>query len=486
MLALPEKKKRKTEQKKDSSRLQCGYFMPKKNRLCAMTRRADQKYCSEHMIYDTESEKNEGNGEKSVQTDIRVPCPYDGNHTVWSKSLKKHMKKCNAKPVVRHEVWFVEDINCSLRSELYNEEQNEVDQSNAATEKASQSPDSKSEEDSFKKYLSIVQNTHFEPLQFKISEHIGLHERLEIASRQKHAKQQSSLIGNLRDANLLSSNNFFVEFGCGKGELSRFVNLCILEDAKAAQDKSKESVPESTHYGYGFIDRGVNRMKMDQKILKDSRESNTSIIPRIQRTRIDIKDLDLNAFIDKAQPEKVVGISKHLCGAATDLTLKSLLNSTLLNEDSSKFGGLLIAMCCRHVCSYDQLLPQSREFLAERGFGTASAFSALQRMVSWAVCGKGSSKGNGKQAEEDGSENDEEIDENTNSKTPEDDPVENSNLTFEEREELGIIARRLIDESRVYALKSILKDNYDIEMFWYVPRDVTLENVCLFVAPKAN
>ena len=38
------------------------------------------------------------------------------------------------------------------------------------------------------------------------------------------------------------------------------------------------------------------------------------------------------------------------------------------------------------------------------------------------------------------------------------------------REEIGLKARRLIDESRVHALKSILNDKYKVEIFWYVQK----------------
>ena len=43
-------------------------------------------------------------------------------------------------------------------------------------------------------------------------------------------------------------------------------------------------------------------------------------------------------------------------------------------------------------------------------------------------------------------------------------------LNTHQREEIGLKARRLIDESRVHALKSILNDKYKVEIFWYVQK----------------
>ncbi|ABN67518.2 predicted protein [Scheffersomyces stipitis CBS 6054] len=418
--------------------------MIKKNRRCAMRRKGSQKYCSEHIIYNESS--SIVNTDTKLSEDERVPCPLDGKHTVWKKNLAVHLKKCNAKPVERTEEWFSKDINVKLKNSL------------GETEDITRSEDKTlDEKDLYSKYIPIIEGINFEPLQYRISEHSGLQQRLNEVLIQKHALQQSSLIGNIKDAKLLSPNNTFVEFGCGKAELSRFVNLCLLDDLK--QKVNNEVTLEN--YGYGFIDRGVNRMKMDKKILKDCLDSPIEITPRIQRTRIDIKDLDLDKFINKLQPSKIVAISKHLCGAATDLTLKSLLNSSLLSDNRDKFGGLLIAMCCRHVCSYDQLLPKSREYLAEKGFKTPDSFRILKKMVSWAVCSKKEHAKNVERLEA------EHI----------------SQLDYSSRERLGFVARRLIDESRVYALKSMLS-GFEVKMFWYVEKDVTLENVCLYVGQE--
>ena len=48
-------------------------------------------------------------------------------------------------------------------------------------------------------------------------------DRIEQSHEGKHAVQQASLVGHMERAGLLERGNVFVEFGAGKGELSRYV-----------------------------------------------------------------------------------------------------------------------------------------------------------------------------------------------------------------------------------------------------------------------
>lgn len=387
----------------------CEYVLPKKNRRCKMMRKKDVKYCSEHMIYDEKFQSE------------RIPCPLNPNHSIWKKELEQHLLKCNNRPKEATESWF--DLNCNIdlkgatKFELEHEEEND---------------------ELMKKYITVLEELDYNPLEFKVFHHDGLKSRLDEKTNQKHPIQQNSLIANLKNRQLLNESFFYLEFGCGKGELLRYLNQCILQ----------QNPSESSTYGFGLIDRGKNRMKADSKIVQDC--ENVTLTPQIKRSKIDIKDLNLDKFISDLKIDKVVGISKHLCGAATDLTLKLILNSSIL--DNNQFGGVLIAMCCRHACSLDQLLPQSRQYLYDKGFKTVESFNILKKLVSWALDKKNENE------------------------------VDKYGLNFQQREKIGLIARRVIDESRVHALRTVLGDQYNIEMFWYVEKDITLENVCLSIS----
>lgn len=437
-----ETKKRKVNPSSGNPQ-QCEFYLEKKKRRCRMQRKADQKYCSEHMYLEVKPEMDD---DKTAEAK-RIPCPHDGRHTVWAKDLEKHLKKCRAVVVLPEDPWFTKDINVNLKSGENQRVQEEPEKDQDKTTNTTSLSDS----ELFGKYIPILSKLNYPVLTLSVSKHAGLDNRLDQVQIKKHAIQQSSLIGNLKRLKLLHGSNTYMEFGCGKAELSRFVNLSIIED-KAYQP---------TAPSFGFIDRGVNRMKMDSKIVKDY--ENLSEKPEIHRSRIDIKNLNLDTFLQqfKQNHSSVVCISKHLCGAATDLTLKCIFNSKMIDNES--FSGLLVAMCCRHVCDYSQLLPQSRTYLSKRGFNSTESFQVLKKIASWAVCGR-----------MDNMKDDEGTD-------------HPSGLTILERERLGQLARRLIDESRVYAIEEILgTDNYEVNINWYVESDITLENVYLSIIKKAK
>ena len=89
-----------------------------------------------------------------------------------------------------------------------------------------------------------------------------------------------------------------MEFGSGRGSLSYW--LCkALSDPRTAR--------------LVMIDRASPRHKLDTK-MKDLD------LKEIIRIKADIADLDLRKVF--SGPENVVAVGKHLCGAATDLTLR--------------------------------------------------------------------------------------------------------------------------------------------------------------------
>ena len=133
------------------------------------------------------------------------------------------------------------------------------------------------------------------------------------------------------------------------------------------------------------------------------------------RLLIDIADLDLSEVDVIQKGCGLVGVAKHLCGAATDLALRCLLNTLpqdchaqscdshsqscdchshsqdgdLLKEKESGFGGtrllgVAMALCCHHRCNWLALV--GGEFLEECGF-SAEEFHLLCQLTSWAVCG---------------------------------------------------------------------------------------------------
>jgi hypothetical protein len=106
------------------------------------------------------------------------------------------------------------------------------------------------------------------------------------------------------------------------------------------------------------------------------------------RFMMDIADFDIVKYLShisettsKDKKVHIVGIAKHLCGGATDLTLtsfKKLPDQTL--------EGLAIATCCHHAC--DTLTYVNLQFVEEEISLTPMSnarFCQFVRCSSWAV-----------------------------------------------------------------------------------------------------
>lgn len=490
----------------------CEYFVERKKRQCYMQPRKGRRFCLEHLAHE------EGDG-----SSCRVPCPLDPNHTVWQRELTRHMAKCNARPK-KQPLWFCRGCNSGDGEEGETEAgEGEADDS----------------------LIEMLRGLGYPELDMEKREHCGLDAWVAEKENTKHVEQLSSLVGGLKNGGLLSTNCVYMEFGCGKAELSRSINLANIKDYS-----------DSSHYGFGLVDRGVNRLKNDSKILKDN-DGKFDI--KIKRDRIDIEHLLIQEFLCDMDALEFVAVSKHLCGVATDLTLRSIIAaagaagvseasdgqtvtdravsaagaSSLTNSDSSastgpissailggtpgakdidangaihsgpnssigategatgeqntangegpetntdfgaaagettgetdgavarcarsraRFGGLLVAMCCRHACRWKHLLPESRQFLRQFGISGPKSFAGLRRVASWAVSGTRASDGSS---------------------------------CGPEREFLGLAARRLIDESRAHAAK-VAFPTRTVRLFNYVPSSVTRENVALLIGPPPS
>ncbi|GMM30148.1 tRNA:m4X modification enzyme [Martiniozyma asiatica (nom. inval.)] len=460
-------KKRKTHDKNGNLLNKCTYINPIKNRQCGMECRKDQIYCFAHIHLLTTTIKEESNSNlnnkklelnkliiKSNSMTIppsdltklskngsivkRVPCPVDPTHSIWEDKLKGHILKCNAtkkknhlKEMEKNVDWYSCNYNV-LDSPNINNDKTEIDE--------------KIWIELLDKWVKL-HDGQFDELELNEIEYTdGLEQRFEELKNQKHIRQQSSLIGQLFNAGLIGDNRIIIEFGCGRAEFSRYLNKAI--DNKYQQIKVETK--------YLLIDRENPRLKFDAKICSDSEELGTKSV--VERLKVDIKDLKLHSALNKFKKSEsklgYIGISKHLCGVATDLTLRCLSNE--VSDDSSnnfEFLGFLVAMCCRHCCQWDWLLPESKEYLAQFGIDFSN-FKYFRKMFSWATNG-------------------------INEGFTKDDTGDHfSGLTFGEREQVGLKMRRILDESRKYAM---VKRGFNVELVKYVKRDYSLENICMLI-----
>ncbi|EDO14797.1 hypothetical protein Kpol_1076p3 [Vanderwaltozyma polyspora DSM 70294] len=422
-------------------RLQCEFYMEKKKRRCGMSRNLSSKYCSEHQILNENTK--------------RIPCPLDPNHTVWESDLDSHLKKCNKLKLIHqhdNKPYFLKDCNA-----ITTEDSNTT----VITKDSLQNWIMKTIpvlknffKDDEKNYLSNVpldirKNHTMEDKRFpQLNENDNI-------GKKYHAIQQSSLIQNMIDRNILqfkeNSLANFIEFGCGRAELSRYVNQVVI--------KNSEEKIYNPHFI--LIDRSTNRMKFDTKMKKDALEFNQNLNPpTITRIRIDIKDLKIDPLLQK--DSKYIAISKHLCGVATDLTLRSL---TYNPDDNDFLQGVCIAMCCRHVCNSNNYV--NPDFVksiigntnTEEQLPYDQFFHALTKIAAWATSGDRPTSS----------------DENNTHFT---------NLPYTERQELGLMARRVIDQGRCDWLQQKLGESFKVELIRYVEPSISLENVALLAYRK--
>lgn len=408
----------------------CKFFVQRKKRFCKMTVKRGHEYCGEHsLILNIKDNK----GENGTGID-RIPCPLDPAHTVYKKNLNKHLKVCNARPKETVEPYIVKDLNRGTgTSEVEDFKLNEV------------------ADDVIQEVVQIVNklyDTHFSPETDMIQELFRNHNILEAELETKTSletlrqlKQSAALIGLAEEYELLQPNTSYIEFGAGKGQLSYYL-------AKTVQNLSGSKV--------FLVDRASPRHKKDNQL--EDREL-------VQRIRADIVDFSIGHLLESSPHcQQVVGVSKHLCGNATDLTLNCILNGNKSDKHSSTCPttGFLIALCCHHRCNWRDFC--GKEFFAKHDIDE-KRFCLITKMASWFVCGTGMSRERRKELEERGKDAAIQVQEE----------MIKYNLPREEREKIGWKCKRILDLARKNFME---KNGYKCSFKYYVPTDLTLENIC--------
>ncbi|XP_030808844.1 tRNA:m(4)X modification enzyme TRM13 homolog [Camarhynchus parvulus] len=449
----------------------CAHFVLRKRRFCRMIPAPGRRFCGEH-------------GHEEEQNDRkRIPCPLDPKHTVYEDQLQKHLKKCNSREKPKP-VYFVQDINAGLKD--------------AAEIPEKQVPLSSLSIEELQNLITRLKKAS-NGLELHLKEEILSHQALQEAlsdpkngeSAFKHLKQQASILGNMERLHLLGPGRCFVEFGAGRGKLSHWVDIA-LENVEGVQ--------------FLLVERATTRFKVDGK-----HKRRDSIFERLQ---VDIQHLCLNKVpILEKKKLPVVGIGKHLCGAATDLALRCLVESYTTccdgkneepapkrcraaqtevaphksagnestTEDHKPVAGIVIALCCHHKCDWTHYV--GREFFKSVGLGPVE-FHYFQRMSSWATCGMQETTGKASTSEDtEDQTHDTEEHEHTLSRTASGSDTLQGILSVEERKELGCLCKRLIDHGRIEYLQ---QQGYKAALQYYTESAVSLENVLLTAVPNPS
>ncbi|TMS01570.1 tRNA:m(4)X modification enzyme TRM13-like protein [Larimichthys crocea] len=449
----------------------CFFFVEKKKRFCKMRVSGGKTYCGEHAT--------EEGGSR------RIACPLDPKHTVSEDKLDKHLKRCNSREKAKP-VYYVENINSGSGD------------TDEALQQVSLSEHSRTQLEALLDKLKAAVTGLPCDVEDSVLSHPVLQEELHNPkngdSAHKHLKQQSSILGHLEAMGLLSRGRCFVEFGAGRGKLSHWIHEALKTDEYL---KTDEHLQTDDDLQLLLVERCSTRFKVDGK--------HQDVGVQFERLQVDIQHLDLSKVPLLTQKKlPLVGVGKHLCGAATDLALRCLLETprpkpetepprkrlktsepadpAALPETDPGLDcgpgpvlGLAVALCCHHRCEWRHYVGQ--QFFLQRGLG-AKEFSAFCRMSSWATCGLRPT--NQDPPPPDPTNQREEGEEH---EAAEESDTVSGFLSAAERERVGRLCKHLIDAGRLHFLKT---KGFDSKLRRYVNAQVTLENVLLTATPSAS
>lgn len=200
-------------------------------------------------------------------------------------------------------------------------------------------------------------------------------------THQKHLKQISSIVSHVsvlledkqQDENTEEEFCCLVELGAGRGKLSYWFDQSRRN--KLEYSKSDKNI------NILLIERGSQRQKFDSLLKQATEETNAEF----ERIRIDLKDLFLNNVPLIKRSDKYILYGKHLCGCATDFSLRCLKNSLEdVNQKKLKFNGFILAVCCHHKCEWDYFC--GKQFLHKLGINK-TLFYIIRSISSWCTCG---------------------------------------------------------------------------------------------------
>ncbi|KAB2074262.1 hypothetical protein ES319_A07G141900v1 [Gossypium barbadense] len=354
----------------------CKFWVPKKSRFCANSPLQNSLFCGNH----TPRTNNQW-----------IPCPIDPSHSVLQENLGSHLRRC---PLVKQvqslstQPFYQKGVNAGKEDEQ-EEPETGIPTSGCfdiVTSEMKRNAVYSLNTSEFFEMIRKIESVHAQICNdikdsYKIPEACGVWIKGEVERnvpfQEKHVAQQASMLGNLEEFGVLeridgkekcelveraeNSNGVpaVVEFGAGRGYLTQMLADC---------------------YGIRrvfLVERKAYKLKADRSL----RQKESLILERL---RIDIEDLNLNA-VESLQGLPYIAIGKHLCGPATDLTLRCCLANERNAEQcgvNCYLRGLAIATCCHHLCQWKHYI--NKKYLTSLGI-SKEEFHAITWFTSWAV-----------------------------------------------------------------------------------------------------
>ena len=335
----------------------CELYIIKKGRYCHFEKYKGSQYCVYHRV----EEKEE-----------YLICPYDPKHRILKHKYKNHLKVCNTlsnKKNLENNEWFIKDFNrakqdknhilpnddelnklYNIKSEIISPEEFEhyIQVILKSYEVAKNLYIKYIKENDLENYLNKNLNINIKNnnIFFRISginidkendlKHTDQRQHLEKHSIQNEALSDLVFKSGLMDKN--SENTIVVEFGAGKGGLSEEIN-------KENNDKAIYILLERS--GVRFKKENKNQKYNSIRFKTDIINFNFNYIDNIDKITKEEKQKKLL----EEKGYNIIGIAKHICGCAFDISLTALFNYA----HQERIKGLVMATCCHHISRVELL-----------------------------------------------------------------------------------------------------------------------------------
>jgi len=525
--------KRKMSEEGEDREGRCTYYNAKKTRYCRQVLSprlpepfASEKdfqaiYCGNHGSMYSELLKDRKR-QKTIHDDStkgkRIPCPIDPSHMIYESNVKSHVLKCPKAKIANEErqrTYYQHDINtggCGIdqfqplkKTGIIEPQEFALRILNAykntfmkTLDKVKVDVSSMTEEEM---YQAIPMQNHFPSEETLGLESIITKHRIKIGGK-KHLEQIGSIVGHARNNNLLEGANTVLEMGAGRATTGFVVSgVC------AAKKEMKVKLV--------LVERGGSRAKADTALrrIKDESEEvkanadETSVKEYlnaedvdVHRIKCDLAHVNLPRALEEADGEvgeqslicqevnrkkekrDILVIAKHLCGAGTDLALKSIY------PIRHRVNGYILATCCHGVCNWNDYV--GRDFLAKvmctaeesSSFGEEE-FNLMKRWACATVIGVG------REGLANGSDNASTEQETDNEHTNNADDGQEEMSVWRVLSTMGIkcghrglgrACQRLIDYGRCEYMRNELFTSANVKLCHYVDSSVTPQNALLF------
>ncbi|KAK8951692.1 hypothetical protein KSP39_PZI004156 [Platanthera zijinensis] len=349
----------------------CQFWLPNKRRHCANSPLPFSPFCGNH---------------DSSASDHRLPCPLDPSHSVSKENLGSHLKKCPSRTqalALEAQTYYSKGINCDFID-------SPIDEISSDAKRAAIYALNLSEFLALVKKIDCLhyaivgdlENSYLIP--DACDKWFSRRINSKIPYQERHVLQQASILGNMENFGILHRPEELVSRGDKEGNVDVFVQergkLPAVVEFGAGRGYLTHMLADS--YGIKkifLVERRAYKLKADRSL-----RQNDGIL--LERLKIDIEDFNLHT-VESLKGHPYLAIGKHLCGNATDLTIKCCLSKKTdgIKEDfssSSHLQGIALATCCHHLCQWKHYLNKS--FFLDHGI-TNQDFHSITWFSSWAV-----------------------------------------------------------------------------------------------------